>query len=630
MLHPYPTTEIQSKMIRKSILFSLLALLSLTAFGKPIKLDHIQPAFWWAGMKHTQLQILLHGTDIGDAEVGLKANGVAIADIVRPENKNYILLYVETEGAKAQTFDILLTKNGETTRIPYELKTRSTQFRQTWGERDVVYLLMPDRFANGSKSNDVVKGMLEKTVDRSNPNARHGGDLAGIVQHLDYLADLGITAIWHTPTQTNDMPPFSYHGYAITNYYETDPRFGTNEDYAAFVAAAHQKGIKVIMDAVFNHCGTENFLYKDRPANDWFNFDSRYVQTNYKITAVSDPHHDYEDRNLAQSGWFVSAMPDWNQRQNDAMTYLIQNSIWWIEYAGIDGIRQDTYPYAFLEPMSDWCRAIETEYPGFNIVGETWLNSNVGVSYWQKNSKLSGTKNTLLPSVMDFPLMSILNNYFDEETLDWDKGLTRIYDYLAQDFVYADTHHLLTFLDNHDTSRFANNRERAEQIARYKQALTLLLTLRGQPQLYYGDEIGMFADKSQGDGALREDFPGGFPGDKANAFAEKGRTALQKEYFDFTRRLLRWRKTTDAVAGHFFHIAPKDGVYYYVREGATRKIAVIMNGTDKEKTIDLKKYEETDKVGTTAYEVISDTQVPLGTTLTLSPRGMAVFDLPCE
>lgn len=612
--------------MKVKFLFLALLLSVSTMFAKPIQLDHVQPAFWWAGMKHTEIQVMLHGAGVGDCEVSLTSPDIQITEVVRPSNKNYLLVYIETENAQPQKFHFLLKKDGETTQVPYEIKERSKQFRQTWGPRDVVYLLMPDRFANGTKSNDVVKGMREAKVDRTQPDARHGGDLKGMTEHLDYLSDLGVTAVWHTPTLENDMPPMSYHGYAITDYYQTDRRFGTNEDYVAFVQAAHQKGIKVIMDMVFNHCGTENFLYRDRPDNTWFNFDSKYTQTNYKISTVSDPHSVYEDRYLAQDGWFVAAMPDWNQRNNEAMTYLIQSSLWWIEYAGIDGYRQDTYPYADMVAMSDWCRAIEEEYPGFNIVGETWLSSNVGVAYWQKDSKLAKPKNSLLPSVMDFPLMSLLNTVCDEETNGWDKGFARLYDYLSQDFVYENPLKLLTFLDNHDTSRFAKNAEEAKDIDRYKQALTLLLTLRGQPQLYYGDEIGMFADKSQGDGALREDFPGGFPGDKQNAFTAKGRTALQNEYYNFTRRLLQWRKKSDCAEGTFFHFAPRDGIYAYLRQGNEKPVFVLLNGTDEQKSVDLKSFDETSG-DTTAYDVITDRRVQLGTTVELAPRGIMILDM---
>ena len=312
--------------------------------------------------------------------------------------------------------------------------------------------------------------------------ARHGGDLAGMTQHLDYLQELGVTAVWPTPTLENDMAEQSYHGYAITDYYKTDPRFGTNEDYKNFVTEAHSKGIKVIKDIVFNHTGVANFLFEDRPADDWFNYNSVYTPTGYKTGTVGDNHASKLDKELTVDGWFTSQMPDVNGKNKLFADYLIQASIWWIEYAGIDGIRQDTYPYNDFDMMKRWCQEIEAQYPGFNIVGETWINHNAGISYWQKDSKLAAPLNSELKSVMDFPLMSLLNGVVDEETDEWDWGFAKIYAYISQDIVYPDVNHLLTFLANHDTNRFQPTEEKAQNITRYKQALTLLLTLLFQPK----------------------------------------------------------------------------------------------------------------------------------------------------
>lgn len=613
-------------MIQKLLLFCCLLWCQGAAWATKVELQHLHPAFWWAGMKHTELQILLHGNGVGTAEVQLRAEGIAISDIVRPENKNYLLLYVETEGAAPQTFHILLTKEGTTTKVPYELRSRSQQFRQTWDARDVMYLLLPDRFANGSTKNDVVKGALETTIDRTRATARHGGDIAGMIKHLDYWVDLGITAIAHTPIYSSNMPALSYTGEAATDYYEVDPRLGTNEEYVAFVATAQEKGLKVIMDIALNHCGTEHFLYKDRPADDWFTFDALYVPTNHRLTAVSDMHQDYQDRDLAQSGWRSPQLPEWNQRQPDVMTYLIQNTIWWIEYAAIDGIRQRDYPCMYLEPMSDWCRAIETEYPGFNVVGETPLTHAVGVSYWQKDSPLAQPKNSRLPSVTDFPLHRLLQTYYDEKGNDWEQGVGRLYHYLSQDKVYPNVERLLTFLSNDRTDRFAKTAGEAARFQRYRQSLGLLLTLRGQPQLYYGDEIGMYASLEEGAAAVQGDFLGGFPKDKVDAFTEKGRTEQQQRYFELTRRLLQWRKTTDAVAGNFFHVAPRNGVYYYVREGATKLAVVFVNGTDEVRRVSLSEYDETSKQRK-AYEVVSGKEITLGGVLELAPRDIVILDL---
>lgn len=613
----------------KKTLLSLISCclaLSLQAAAS-VRMRHVQPAFWWAGMAAPELQILLHGEGVGECDATVSASDVKLLRTVRPANGNYLLLYVDVSQAEAQRFQIVLQpKKGRVVRIPYELKTRETRRLSAFDAGDVLYLLMPDRFANGDPTNDTVAGLLDGECDTGKPDARHGGDLRGIEQHLGYLADLGVTALWLTPTLINDMPAGSYHGYAITDYYETDPRFGSNEDYRHFVDEAHRNGIKVVMDMVFNHCGSRNFLFADRPADDWFNFDSRYVQTSYKTGAVSDPHAAPSDLRLAQDGWFVESMPDLNQKNTDVMTYLIQNSIWWIEYAGLDGIRQDTYPYADMEVMARWCRAVEAEYPGFNIVGETWIGNNVGVSFWQKDSKLAAPRNSCLPTVMDFPLMDLLNSVCDEETNEWDKGFARLYDYLSQDLVYADPLHLLTFLTNHDTPRFARTAEQAACFWRYRQALTLLLTLRGIPQLYYGDEIGMWADKSHGDGALRQDFPGGWPGDEADAFTREGRTAQQNAYFDFTRRLLQWRKGNTALScGTLTHYAVKDGVYVYARQAENRTVTVMLNGTGSEARVPLERYRDV-LPARQAAEVTGGTTVALQDSLVLPAHGVVVLD----
>ena len=384
-------------------------------------MEHIHPPFWWAGMRTPELQILLHDPCISDYEVSLEgAEGVTLNEVVRFDNPNYLVLYVDVHDACVQTFNIVLQDSeGSEVVVPYELRARECEDvrRKTFDSSDVVYLVMPDRFARGfSSSPTPVVGMRDKSVCSKLPDARHGGNIAGMDEHLDYLADLGVTAIWHTPVLENDMPSCSYHGYAITDYYRIDPRMGTNEEYRQFVRNAHAHGIKVIKDIVFNHCGSKNFLFTDRPSADWFSNGGEFLQTSFRTGAVSDVHASLHDRKLTVNGWFVDSMPDFNQRNRHVMTYLIQTSVWWIEYAGIDGIRQDTYPYNDASGIVRWCNTLEREYPGFNIVGETWVNHNVGVSYWQKDSPVAAPFNSHLPTVMDFPLMTLLNIVVDEQT----------------------------------------------------------------------------------------------------------------------------------------------------------------------------------------------------------------------
>lgn len=596
--------------------------------ARAMDVKKIAPSFWWAGMKHSELQILLYGDDLASSDVTVSGEGVYLEEVVKQENPNYLLLYVDLSEAEAQTFHIQLKNGKKQLQIPYELKARMRKGEDVKGftSEDVLYLIMPDRFSNGNPENDVVKDMKETKLDRTDSFARHGGDLQGISNHLDYIADLGVTAIWLNPTQENDMEGGSYHGYAITDYYQVDRRFGSNEDFRDMVDKAHEKGLKVVMDMIFNHCGSENYLFKDKLSKEWFNFHSNYVQTSFKTASVMDIHASEYEKKIATDGWFTSVMPDFNQRNRHVARYLIQSSIWWIEYAGINGIRQDTHPYADFDFMSQWCKEVLEEYPHFNIVGETWLNSNVLVSYWQKDSKLAAPLNSNLPTVMDFPLQALMNQAFDEETGEWGGGLYKLYDYQTQDLVYANPMNLLTFLDNHDTSRFTRTDEMTQNLKRYKQALVFLLTTRGIPQIYYGTEILMTGDKGKGDGDLRKDFPGGWPGDVRNCFEASGRTSLENEAFEFTRRLLNWRKGNSVIGkGTLKHYSISQGVYVYQREFNGKSVVVVMNGTDSPKELNLTPYKEI-LPADNARDVLTGKQVNLGGKLALEGRENLVLE----
>lgn len=590
--------------------------------ARAMEIKKVAPSFWWAGMKNPELQILLYGEDLALSDVSVSGEGIYLKEAVRQDNPNYLLLYLDLSEAKAQTFQILLKNGKKKLQVPYELKSRMRRGEDVKGftSEDVLYLIMPDRFANGNPENDVVGEMREKKVDRTDSFARHGGDIQGISNHLDYIADLGVTAIWLNPTQENDMESGSYHGYAITDYYQIDKRFGSNEDFCALVEKAHEKNLKVVMDMIFNHCGSENYLFRDKPSKDWFNYRSNYVQTSFKTASVMDIHASAYEKKIATDGWFTSVMPDFNQRNRHVARYLIQSSIWWIEYAGINGIRQDTHPYADFDFMSQWCKEVLNEYPYFNIVGETWLNSNVLVSYWQKDSKLAAPLNSNLPTVMDFPLQALMNQAFDEETGEWGGGLYKLYDYQTQDLVYANPMNLLTFLDNHDTSRFAQTDEMAKNLKRYKQAMVFLLTTRGIPQIYYGTEILMTGDKGKGDGDLRKDFPGGWQGDTRNCFVENGRTEQENEAFEFTRQLLNWRKGNQVIGkGSLKHYSIQNGVYVYQREFNGKSVVVIMNGTDDSKELYLTPYQEIIP-RENAFDVLTGKNVDLSKKLRLDGR----------
>lgn len=612
--------------MKKNFLFVILLVL---LFGcSPVYaatvIKKVAPAFWWAGMKNPELQVLLYGEHIASAEVSISSEDITLQEVVKLENPNYLIVYLNISEAVPQTFNMILKQGKKQTVIPYELKERKPDSSQIEGfnSSDVLYLIMPDRFANGDSSNDIISGMLEARVDRNDSFARHGGDFEGIEKHLDYIADLGVTSIWLNPIQENDMKEGSYHGYAITDYYQADRRFGNNEEFRNLVDQAHAKGMKVVMDMIFNHCGSENYLYKDMPSKDWFNFKGNYVQTSFKTATQLDPYASDYEKKIAVDGWFSQVMPDFNQRNRHVATYLIQSSIWWIEYAGINGIRQDTHPYADFDMMAHWCKAVNEEYPKFNIVGETWLGSNVLISYWQKDSKLTYPKNTYLPTVMDFPLMEHMNKAFDEETTDWNGGLCRLYEYLSQDIVFANPMNLLTFLDNHDTSRFYRSEADTKNLNRYKQALVFLLTTRGIPQIYYGTEILMAADKANGDGLLRCDFPGGWQNDTHNYFDAANRTPLQNEAFSYLKKLLQWRKGNEVIAkGKLKHFAPSKGIYAYERKQGDKSVVVLLNGTDREQTISLDTYREI-LPDTSAYNVLEDKKVELGKDLTLPGRGI--------
>lgn len=587
----------------------------------------VAPSFWWASMNNPELQVLLYGEQISSADVSISSDDIVLQEVVKQDNPNYLLLYLNTSEAAPQTFDICLKQGKKQTVIPYELKQRRADAAQIEGfnSSDVLYLIMPDRFANGDASNDIIPGMLEDRVDRNDSFARHGGDFKGIEQHLDYIADLGVTSVWLNPIQENDMQGGSYHGYAITDYYQADRRFGSNEEFRTLVEQAHSKGLKIVMDMIFNHCGSENYLFKDMPSKDWFNFKGNYVQTTFKTATQSDPYASDYEKKIAVDGWFTQSMPDFNQRNRHVATYLIQSSIWWIEYAGINGIRQDTHPYADFDMMARWCKAVNDEYPRFNIVGETWLGNNVLISYWQKNSPLAHPHNSYLPTVMDFPLMDHMNKAFDEETTDGYGGLSRLHEYLSQDIVFADPMHLLTFLDNHDTSRFYRSEADTKNLDRYKQALAFLLTTRGIPQIYYGTEILMAADKANGDGLLRCDFPGGWQNDTHNYFDAANRTALQNEAFSYLKKLLQWRKGNEVIAkGKLKHFSPRQGVYAYERKHGDQSVVVFLNGTDREQTIDLSAYQEI-LPRTSARNVLEGKEVEIGKELTLSHRGVCVL-----
>lgn len=601
----------------------LTSLLLLAASASPI-VNNVEPPYWWTGMRNDTLQLMVSGPNVGNAEVSADYPGVELIENVTLDNPDYKLLYFKiSPEAKPGKMPLkfFLGKNKQT--IDYQLKSRlkKGEDHEGFDASDVLYLLMPDRFAKGkAASKNPNAGLNNPTEpDRTNPNARHGGNIQGIIDRLDYLRDLGVTAIWVCPVLENDMKGGSYHGYATTNYYRIDPRFGTNEEWQNLIAEAQKRGMKVVMDMIFNHSGSDHPWMKSMPAHDWYNHPEGDVMTNFRLTTVHDPYVSDFDKDATVNGWFVRSMPDLNQRNPHVMKYLTQNSIWWVESSGINGIRMDTYPYADINGMASWADDVMKEYPNFNIVGECWYGNEGGSAFWQKGSVINPI-DTKLPTVMDFKLSIDGRKYFNDETTPW-TGLNGLYDHLSMDFLFPDPQKILTFLDNHDTDRFLL--EEPENLDSWKQAVTFLLTSRGIPQIYYGTELLMNGSKEGSDGYIRLDFPGGFPEDKVNAFEAAGRTPLQNEAWDYLSTLLKWRRDTanEIIAkGTLKHFMPINRAYVYERRLGDKSVIVMINGTDEELPLERNRYAEIMPDGTRYFDALSGQPVDIGDEINLAPR----------
>ena len=598
--------------------------------ARKFEISHIDPPYWWAGMANDTLQLMVTGMDIGLTNVTLEPyEGVELIEASRLDNSNYMVIYLKVSpAAKPGKLKLVFNIGKRVKEVEYELRKRDdAKGAQGFSSQDVMYLIMPDRFA---RSGNVTDAEAAKTlnfpvpVDRANPNARHGGNIAGMRDKLDYINDLGVTAVWVNPVLLNDMPGGSYHGYATTDYYRIDPRFGTNEEWNDFVKEAHKRDLKVIMDMIFNHSGSHHEWAKDYPTKDWYNFPDTFVQTNYRLSTVYDPYVSEYDKKRTVDGWFVRSMPDLNQRNPHLMKYLIQNSIWWIESSKIDGIRMDTHPYADEKAMAEWIKEVLRQYPDFNIVGECWYANEGGEAYWQKGSKTNPNGDPELPVVMDFVLSMKARDAFSGQTTSW-TGLNDIYDHLALDYLFPNPQNILTFFDNHDTDRFLL--ELPENLGWWKQAQTFLLTSRGIPQIYYGTEILMNGKREGSDGYVRRDFPGGFPGDKVDAFTAQGRTPLQNEAFDFLSKLLNWRRGNEVISkGTLRHFMPENGLYVYQRRLGDKEVTVMMNGTDEPLTVAMDRYAEIMPAGSVRHDVLTDKSVKIEAERTFAPREILILE----
>ena len=618
-----------------------------------VKIDRIEPTDWYVGLKDASLQLMVYGKDIKTADVTTDYPGVKIDSLVRLDSPNYLLVYMNVKDAQPGTMTLLFQQGKQKKKVNYTLKAREKKGEERYGfsNADVLYMLMPDRFASGRTDNDQIKGLRPYKNDRTQPSLRHGGDLEGIRQHLDYFKELGVTALWFTPVLENDSPDHgtqsTYHGYATTNYYRVDPRFGSNEEYRQLCDEAHAKGLKIVMDMIFNHSGYEHPWTLDMPSKDWLNtpewlspenqanavemktmdgaakVNDKYLQTSYKLTPVVDPYASKIDLHETVDGWFVPTMPDLNQRNPHVIKYLIQNSIWWIETVGIDGIRMDTYPYADRDAMAQWMKIIGEEYPNFNTVGETWVTEPAYTAAWQKDSKLS-EKNSYLPTVMDFAFYDRINQAKNEETDAWWNGFNRIYNNFVYDYLYPNPSNVMAFLENHDTDRFLG--EGKDTVA-LKQALALLLTVNRTPQLYYGTEVLMNGTKHITDGNVRKDFPGGFPGDTKNCFTREGRTQAENAMFDWLSRLLHWRQGNDVIIkGKQTQFIPFNGIYVIARQYNGKTVLTILNGNRKQADMQLDRYAEVIGNTTAAKDVITGRTVKLDKKLSLKSRQTLILE----
>ena len=636
----------------KKILTALLLGTTLT-MNAAVKIDRIEPTDWYVGLKDASLQLMVYGKDIKTADVTTDYPGVKIDSLVRLDSPNYLLVYMNVKDAQPGTMTLLFQQGKQKKKVNYTLKAREKKGEERYGfsNADVLYMLMPDRFASGRTVNDQIQGLRPYKNDRTQPSLRHGGDLEGIRQHLDYFKELGVTALWFTPVLENDSPDHgtqsTYHGYATTNYYRVDPRFGSNEEYRQLCDEAHAKGIKIVMDMIFNHSGYEHPWTLDMPSKDWLNtpewlspenqakavemktmdgaakVNDKYLQTSYKLTPVVDPYASKIDLHETVDGWFVPTMPDLNQRNPHVIKYLIQNSIWWIETVGIDGIRMDTYPYADRDAMAQWMKIIGEEYPNFNTVGETWVTEPAYTAAWQKDSKLS-EKNSYLPTVMDFAFYDRINQAKNEETDAWWNGFNRIYNNFVYDYLYPNPSNVMAFLENHDTDRFLG--EGKDTVA-LKQALALLLTVNRTPQLYYGTEVLMNGTKHITDGNVRKDFPGGFPGDTKNCFTREGRTQAENAMFDWLSRLLHWRQGNDVIIkGKQTQFIPFNGIYVIARQYQGKTVLTILNGNRKQADMQLDRYAEVIGNTTAAKDVITGRTVKLDKKLSLKSRQTLILE----
>jgi glycosidase len=612
--------------IIKTNLICLLLLLTSSAFAQIPALERIEPANWWVGMKNNKLQLIVHGNQIATRNATINYPGVTLLKANKVENPNYLFLDLEiSANTQPGTFPIRFEKKGAKAIVSnYELKARNVKQVKAQGvtTKDFVYLIMPDRFANGDKTNDVIKGMTETTLNRDSMYHRHGGDIQGIINNLDYLRDLGVTALWINPLLTNDQPKTSYHGYANTENYHIDPRYGTNELYKKLIDELHKRGMKMVKDLVHNHVGSRHWTVLDLPSKDWLNQWPTFTRTTYREQTHFDPYASAADKNQMVKGWFDFHMPDPNQQNPYVRNYITQSHIWWVEYAGVDAFRLDTYAYNDLDYMAEWAKAIKAEYPNLNSFGETWVHGVPSQSYFTEGNVVNQGFDSGLDGVTDFQALWGINEALNGK-FGWTDGVVRLYNTLTYDYQYKDATKNVVFLDNHDLNRFYSVVN--EDFSKYKSGIAWLLTTRGIPQFYYGNEILMTGTTTP-DGKVRLDFKGGWPEDKVNKFTAAGRTDKENEAFNYVRKLATYRKNNEVLqTGKMMQFVPQDGVYVYFRYNADKTVMMLMNGEEKEVSLSTARFAERitgfkQTVNVATDEVLTDIsqiKIPAKTTLVL-------------
>jgi glycosidase len=612
----------------KKILLLLLLLSPLLKAqdSVPFGIQHFEPSSWWIGMKNPELQILVHGKDISKYKPSINKKGVKLNRVHTVENPNYLFLDI-TIAKSTQAGEVFVDfVNAEGKKLKEKLllqnRVSNSAQRKGFDNSDVIYLITPDRFANGDPSNDNTQDTKEK-LNRTHYNGRHGGDIQGIINNLDYIKNMGFTTLWSMPLLENNLKEVTYHGYSITDYYKIDPRYGSNELFKEMVAKSKAKGMKWIMDVIPNHCGIDHWWMADLPSKDWINNEGKFKPNSHRREVHQDLYVSEKDKKSMIEGWFVPTMPDLNQRNPFMAKYLTQNTIWWIEYAGLSGLRVDTYPYSEKKFLTDWVSDIMNEYPHLNIVGEEWTSNANTIAYWQKGVKNKDGYQTHIPSMMDFPTQMSLAQALTEEE-GFHSGMAKLYLTLSNDYLYPDPNNLVIFGDNHDMNRFYTQVKEEPKL--FKMGMAYLATLRGIPQIYYGTEIGMANPNSEEHGVIRADMPGGWQGDAANAFTGENLSDNQKDLQDFTKKLFNWRRTAEVIhSGKLMHFIPNDGLYSFVRYNDDQKVWVILNKADKVATLNIADYAEILPENAQLKDVM-DNSIWKGT-VSLPAKGFRILEL---